>query len=148
MYHSRRSCQGQQAGARKREGESNTGEWVDKGRTASQRKSVESVKGSVSFSGFIEGWNLRRSNPPKLHLDNCTSNDPKTGQLRNGVLGAGAGRKEGRRRHTWKVTKQLVSGRKRRKNQANKSTGWMPRHHTPTKVVASCEKLRGAASRL
>ena len=44
--------------------------------------------------------------------------------------------------------KQLVSGRKRRKNQANKSTGWMPRHHTPKKVVASCEKLRGAASRL
>ena len=63
--------------------------WVDKRRTASQRKSVEGVDCSVSFSGFIEGWNLRRRNPPKLHLDNCTSNDPKTGQLRNGVLGAG-----------------------------------------------------------
>ena len=36
---------------------------------------------------------------------------------------------------------------KRRKNQATKSTGWMPWHHTPTKDVASCEKLRGAASR-
>ena len=64
--------------------------WVDKRRTASQRKSVEGVDCSVSFSGFIEGWNLRRRNPPKLHLDNCTSNDPKTGQLRNGVLGAGS----------------------------------------------------------
>ena len=29
--------------------------WVDKRRTASQRKSVESVDCSVSFSGFIEG---------------------------------------------------------------------------------------------
>ena len=129
---------------------------LTKRRTASQRKSVESVKGSVSFSGFIEGWNLRRSNPPKLHLDNCTSNDPRTGQLRNGVLGAeGNGvASESERKATGSGTylesneKQLVSGRKRRKNQANKSTGWMPRHHTPKKVVASCEKLRGAASRL
>ena len=88
-------------------------------------------------------------NPPKLHLDNCTSNDPRTGQLRNGVLGAG-GRTKGRQKATYLESneKQLVSGRKRRKNQANKSTGWMPRHHTPKKVVASCEKLRGAASRL
>ncbi len=35
----------------------------------------------------------------------------------------------------------------RRKNQATKSTGWMPWHHTPKKDAASCEKLRGAASR-
>ena len=32
-------------------------------------------------------------------------------------------------------------------NQATKSTGWMPWHHTPMKDVVSCEKLRGAASR-
>ena len=32
--------------------------WVDKRRTASQRKSVEGVDCSVSFSGLIEGWNL------------------------------------------------------------------------------------------
>ncbi len=32
-------------------------------------------------------------------------------------------------------------------DQATKSTGWMPWHHTPKKDVASCEKLRGAASR-
>ena len=32
-------------------------------------------------------------------------------------------------------------------NQATKSTGWMPWHHTPKKDVASCEKQRGAASR-
>ena len=32
-------------------------------------------------------------------------------------------------------------------NQANKSIGRMPRHQAPKKDVASCEKLRGAASR-
>ena len=37
---------------------------------------------------------------------------------------------------------------KRRKNQATKSAGWMPRHHTPTKDVVSCEKLRGTANKL
>ena len=44
-------------------------------------------------------------------------------------------------------TEQLVSGSESTKNQATKSTGWMPWHHTPKKDVASCEKLRGAASR-
>ena len=33
------------------------------------------------------------------------------------------------------------------KDQANKSTGWMPWHRLPMKDVVSCEKLRGAASR-
>ena len=42
---------------------------------------------------------------------------------------------------------KLVSGSRTTRNQATKSTGWMPRHHTPTKDVASCDKLRGAASR-
>ena len=37
---------------------------------------------------------------------------------------------------------------KRRKNQATKSTGWMPRHHTPMKDAVSCEKLRVVASEL
>ena len=36
---------------------------------------------------------------------------------------------------------------KRRKNQANKSTGRMPRRHTPKKDAISCEKPRGAANR-
>ena len=31
-------------------------------------------------------------------------------------------------------------------NQAKKSIGRMPRHQAPKKDVASCEKLRGAAS--
>ena len=31
--------------------------------------------------------NRKPHHPQKLHLDNCTSNDPRTGQLRNGVLG-------------------------------------------------------------
>ena len=30
--------------------------------------------------------------------------------------------------------------------QANKCTGWMPRHEPAKKDVASCEKPRGAAS--
>ena len=47
---------------------------------------------------------------------------------------------------TYKVD-QLVSGSSDEKNQANKSTGWMPRHQTPMKDVASCEKSRGTASR-
>ena len=34
------------------------------------------------------------------------------------------------------------------KNQATKSAGWMPRHHTPMKDVVSCEKLRGTANKL
>ena len=42
---------------------------------------------------------------------------------------------------------ELVSGSRTTRNQATKSTGWMPWHHTPKKDVASCEKLRGAASR-
>ena len=42
--------------------------------------------------------------------------------------------------------KRMVLGEST-KNQANKSTGRMPRHHTPKKDVASCDKLRGAASR-
>ena len=33
------------------------------------------------------------------------------------------------------------------RNQAKKSIGRMPRHQAPKKDVASCEKLRGAASR-
>ena len=50
--------------------------------------------------------NRKPHHPQKLHLDNCTSNDPRTGQLRNGVLGAG-GRTKGRQKakHTWKVTR-------------------------------------------
>ena len=46
------------------------------------------------------------------------------------------------------INEELVLEENRRKNQAYKSTGRMPRHHTPKKDVASCEKLRGAASRL
>ena len=45
----------------------------------------------------------------------------------------------------FKSSEQLVSGA-RRKNQAKKSAGWMPRRHTPKKDAASCEKPRGAAS--
>ena len=33
-------------------------------------------------------------------------------------------------------------------SQARKGTRWMPRHQGPKKGVASCEKPRGAASRL
>ena len=43
---------------------------------------------------------------------------------------------------------RLVSGSSDEKNQATKSAGWMPRHHTPMKDVVSCEKLRGTANKL
>ena len=34
------------------------------------------------------------------------------------------------------------------RDQANKSTGWMPRRHLPKKDAANCEKPRGAVSGL
>ena len=40
-----------------------------------------------------------------------------------------------------------VVRKKKKKDQANKSTGRMPRRQEPKKDVASCEKLRVAASR-
>ena len=49
--------------------------WVDKRRTASRKLFDQSVEGSVSFSGFVIDEYL------KLHLDNCTENDSKKGQL-------------------------------------------------------------------
>ena len=53
-------------------------------------------------------------------------------------------RTEGVRESVYKVLREdMVSGY----NQAKKSIGRMPRHQAPKKDVASCEKLRGAASR-
>ena len=40
-----------------------------------------------------------------------------------------------------------INGLEIKRNQAKKSIGRMPRHQAPKKDVASCEKLRGAASR-
>ena len=80
---------------------------------------------------------------PELHLDNCTKNDSK---IRPVAKRSNGGKSKDFTRHT-KIEQTIGLRIKRRKNQANKSTGWMPRHHTPKKVVASCDKLRGAASR-
>ena len=66
------------------------------------------------------------------------------GQLQYGVMARQSERKVNQ--YYFKVT-TIGLRIKRRKNQANKSTGWMPWHHTPMKDVASCDKLRGAASR-
>ena len=68
------------------------------------------------------------------------------GQLQYGVIGGRSERKRANGELIFNVT-TIGLRIKRRKNQANKSTGWMPWHHTPTKDVASCDKLRGAASR-
>ena len=65
------------------------------------------------------------------------------GQLQYGVM---ATEEKSSNQYYFKVT-TIGLRIKRRKNQANKSTGWMPWHHTPMKDVASCDKLRGAASR-
>ena len=45
------------------------------------------------------------------------------------------------------LTGENVTKSQDRRNQAKKSTGWMPRHQAPKKDVASCEKQGGAASR-
>ena len=74
-----------------------------------------------------------------LHLDNCTRSD----SIRRPV----AKRSNGNRKIVYFNVTTIGLRIKRRKNQANKSTGWMPWHHTPMKDVASCDKLRGAASR-
>ena len=42
---------------------------------------------------------------------------------------------------SWRDWKEKMSG------QASKCARWMPRHRSAKKDVASCEKLRGAASR-
>ena len=65
------------------------------------------------------------------HLDNCTAKRKDSGKDQLKVT----------------ILLRLVSGSRTTRNQATKSTGWMPWHHTPKKDVASCEKLRGAASR-
>ena len=89
---------------------------------------------AVSFSGFALSARLRK--PSAEDLDNCT--------LENEFfLKASQEGKEAAEMQKKKPEKTKVSG----ENEANKSTGWMPRHHTPKKDAASCEKLRGVASR-
>ena len=54
-------------------------------------------------------------------------------------------------RESWKQGVWLVcslEGERERAGQARKCTRWMPRHRPARKDVASCEKLRGAASGL
>ncbi len=59
------------------------------------------------------------------------------------------GEKRDRMGCTWPCAGYDIPGKlkgKRKFGQANKCTGWMPRHEPAKKDVASCEKLRGAAS--
>ena len=76
-------------------------------------------------------FKARRARLEHAHLDNCTAKRKDSGKDQLKVT----------------ILLRLVSGSRTTRNQATKSTGWMPWHHTPTKDVASCEKLRGAASR-
>ena len=144
--------------------EANASLWKNCLKDCGSRSSEQS---SVSFSGLTggqpEGWKPG----PELYLDNCTENDFEQRPV-------GRGKKktwqhEIRRplkTEYWVLRETSVPlqlnlvrlGRegagpiglriKRRKNQATKSAGWMPRHHTPTKDVVSCEKLRGTANKL
>ena len=119
------------------------------------RSSIKAAKSSAKRTLSVQG-NLLKLAPwfcivfrvyPELHLDNCTREMiQRLGQLQYGVLGTE--REKSRSETTYLNVTTIGLRTKRRKNQANKSTGWMPRHHTPRKVVASCDKLRGAASRL
>ena len=76
-------------------------------------------------------FKARRARLEHAHLDNCTAKRKDSGKDQLKVT----------------ILLRLVSGSRTTRNQATKSTGWMPWHHTPTKDVASCDKLRGAASR-
>ena len=71
----------------------------------------------------------------------------RKGQLREGFKSESVMKLDRRKSIGLRIRYQEIGTTKRRENQANKSAGWMPRHHTPKKDVASCEKLRGAASR-
>ena len=79
------------------------------------------------FQKYSHLYRLQGSVNP--HLDNCTA---KAKKIQKRPVG---------------VRKTIGLRIERRKNQATKSTGWMPWHHTPKKDVASCEKQRGAASK-
>ena len=87
----------------------------------------------IVFRVCPEGPGDRARGRILTHLDNCTGKE-ETGR----PVATDDGRPESV--GSW-------SQEKRRKNQAKKSTGWMPRRQPPKKDVASCEKLRGAASK-
>ena len=128
------------------------------GRRESCKLIVDCVLNSVSFSGFGRKTEYltretrseyfrkegKRSVKRALHLDNCTARKDLNGkgQLQTEFfILKRMKNEEVKQKNNWSQDE------KRRKNQANKSAGWMPRHHTPKKDVASCEKPRGAASR-
>ena len=104
----------------------------------------------VSFSGIERDLNERRE-IFALYLENCTARW-KTSCKESSC--------ECVRRHTQECDNFAV-GLRRKANQrkifdsysdsddqVTKGAGWMPWHWTPKKDVASCEKPRGAASRL
>ena len=53
-----------------------------------------------------------------------------------------------RRKSESKIAKQSFDSYSDSDDQVTKGAGWMPWHWTPKKDVVSCEKPRGAASRL
>ena len=102
--------------------ESDAGEQADRNATALKEKLLN-AHSSVSFSGF--------------GTCTLTTAQQRKKRFRKRPVASPKG-----------LVRETIGLRiKRRKNQATKSTGWMPWHHTPKKDVASCDKLRGAASR-
>ena len=112
---------------------------------AQEETVVRKALTSVSFSGFGGTQSLKGA---RKRFDPCTLTTAQRKDL-NGKASCEKRPAEESARKGKRGAKQETIGlrTKRRKNQANKSAGWMPRHHTPKKDVASCEKPRGAASR-
>ena len=71
-----------------------------------------------------------------MHLENCTPKERHLVKQPVAKKDFAVGLRENPRRESAED------------DQDNKGTGWMPWHWTPKKDVASCEKPRGAASRL
>ena len=113
--------------------------------TRQRRQATQSVAAS-ELKAKARRTLYRLQGLPEMHLDNCTAKKrfrkrPVAG-LRNQ-----SGKEAERTERFMKSIFNWSQDRKIDENQATKSTGWMPWHHTPKKDVASCEKLRGAASR-
>ena len=109
------------------------------------RKNCSKLRKSVSFSGFertlIRNPAAGAAKPPGRPEAERTLTTAQAIRENEDRLQSNG------RRESVEHTKIIGLRIKRRKNQATKSTGWMPWHHQPKKDVASCEKLRGAASK-
>ena len=120
------------------------------------KQEAKAFAGVREYTVLAENGSLYRfqGSWAKARKPDCTLTTAQRRRFRKGQITdsgkakreAETGRRKGsaERRHISKVS---WSQEKRRKNQANKSTGWMPWRQPPMKDAASCEKLRGTASK-